>query len=439
MLEKNEYTFEQLAGAFTSGKIRATLREQKVFVPSFDEVRIRMSLPFNRHLYVLICPKCDCVNDTKLIAPYVDRAAFTPVLIGDYASYPETFVRCVTRIPHIAAEEFHFYRHYSLLGRSEDGVVCGHCVELRQKKMIEKLKLSDKFTIRLIERFFQDLSPWSPPDEGLIRIVGEALENGDEQRLLELCRLSSTIRELRTAQAYDGRVSLGLDDLEKVPEELVRNHDLLSGQSPAMRELLAEELGLLIPSNMPADVYLDIVLAHRDRLQSVIGKTLTEAGHGRKPSIGGVVDCIGSINEEVLRLSQSRRFKAYRAAVSFAADHKAILSATLVAGLFGVNGSLLGCLSSLAGGAGMRLATKKFPLKITNPEVRAFMDMLRKDLQPVFRGLLARSLGTNKLALEVWQMRQELIQRITQVPGCETVKQPTRRKIKQKGAEPSKS
>jgi len=309
-------------------------------------------------------------------------------------------------------------------------------MKLRQKKLIEKVKLSDKALIHFVDRFFRDLSPFTPAHEGLIRLVGEVLEQGNEDRLFELCGLSSTIRELRTAQAYDGTLSLGLDELGKVPEELVRSHDLFSGQSPAMRALLAEELGLLIPTNMPSDVYLDIVLAHRDRLRSIIDQTLTEAGHGKKPSIGGVIECIGNINEEVLRLSQSRRFTAYRAAVSFAADHKAILSATLVAGLFGLNGSLMGCLSSLVGGAGMRLASKKFPLKITNPDVKALIDMLRKDLQPVFRGLLARYLGTNKLALEIWQMRQELVQRSIQIPGSASVKPPARRKTKRTAAEP---
>jgi hypothetical protein len=422
IIDSEEYTFEQLAEAFGSAKIRETLQEEKVFVPTFDEVRIRMSLPFNRHVYVQICPRCDCSKDINLVAPYVERAAFVPVLVAKYSAYPERFVRYITRIPHISSHEFHFYRHYSLVGQSDDGVICEHCVKLRQKKLLEKVKRIDKPTIRIVDGFFEDLSPIAPSDEGLLQLLFDALASGDVDRVFDLYLLSSTIHKLRTAEAYGGRVSLGLHELEKVPQELINRHGLLTGQSPVMRALLAEELGLLIPTKMPAGAYLDIVLPHRERLLSVVDQALKEAGDGKKASVASVVDCVGNINQEVQRFPHSRKFKAYRAAVSFAADHKAILGAMLAAGLFGLNGSLLGCLGSIAGGTGARILSKKFPIKVTNPQVKEFVDQVRKDLQPVFRGLLARYLGTNKLALEVWQMRQELVQRTTQVPGAKISK-----------------
>ena len=66
---------------FTSEKVVATVKKEKILLPSYNLAKILSFLPFTPTIYVSICPKCP-VNDLNIFRPLVERGAIVP--IGNY-------------------------------------------------------------------------------------------------------------------------------------------------------------------------------------------------------------------------------------------------------------------------------------------------------------------------------------------------------------------
>jgi hypothetical protein len=388
---------------FSGHGITAALANSSIVLRGFNLPRILTSIPLYGTVAVTICPACPCVKTVAPARPVFASGAIVPILIAPYASYRAEFVSELLKFPHINAYEFDIFRATSLVAQA-DGVVCNHCVERKREKLLVGFPADSELT-RAVHDFFQSLTPFVNPDYELIEEMESAVGDNDARRILQLADLADTINSIRTSQAFFATTNVPFEQLQSLPKGTVQERLIRPLSSDEVKRFVAEELGLLLPKDMAADRYLEVVMPHRDRLSRLIGDIVNKPGTN---SLQPVIETVETINDEIRSAQGKTRFLAYRAAVGLASGNQALIGSVLVGGALAAAGHLGLCTASAAIGVGLKTLGKLTKLKGRKDYQDAGRAVVR-DLQPPVAKVLAKYLGITARAVEVWQLREQLI------------------------------
>lgn len=388
---------------FTGRGIPEALGNSSIILEGFDLPRILTSVPLYGTVAVAICPYCPCVREMAPARPVFENGAIVPILIAPYSSYPEGFIAEIIKFPHINRYEFNFFRFASLVAQADE-VVCDHCVARKKEQLLQGISGDSELNDHL-DSFFLSLSPFINPDYDLIEEMEAAVEDRDTSRILQLVDLADTINSIRTSQAFSATTNVPLEQLQTLPPGTVHERLIRPLSSDEVKHFVAEELGLLLPQSMSPDKYLDVVMPHRERLSRLVGDIVDRPGTN---SLQPVIDAVETINDEIRSAQGKTRFLAYRAAVGLAAGNQSLIASLLVGGALAAGGHLGLCTASAAIGVGLKTFRKLTKAK-SRKDYRAAEQAVVRDLQPQVAKVLAKYLGITARAVEVWQLREQLI------------------------------
>lgn len=315
------------------------------------------TIHFHRRFYVIICPRCSCVSDSKDLEILLHHQAITPILIGNYSLYPNHFVDLLLNYPHISRHEFHFYRYARLVSQT-NSVLCHHCVKEKREEIfavIDEKNIPPK-AHRTVEDFLGNLYPFIDPDMHLIDNFYSALKKGKFTLASQIFDLSRALRDARTIQAYNSITALPLDEFPRLlkktnPAIEEFSRDMLADVNNAM----TKALHLSIPSRISIEKYLSVLEPYRKELSGVIQSVHEKSQKNGQLSITKLAARIEEINYNLLMLPKKKRFLVYRSSVSFIKANKAIIASSLLAGVFGITGNFVGCGLSAMSGVGAEI------------------------------------------------------------------------------------
>src|SRR6201999_1032886 len=145
-----------------------------------------------------------------------------PVMSGAYRLYPQAIIDLLAVLDHISLYEFEFYRNIALNSFAKDAMVCDHCVEERESKLLAQTKgqKNAKLFKTQIHRLLMNIHPFLAPDFELVEDLQRAITHKDLQSLEQLVDYSGTVHVARTAQAYGAALVLRDDDISNVPTSI---------------------------------------------------------------------------------------------------------------------------------------------------------------------------------------------------------------------------
>lgn len=387
-----------------SKEVVVALGRSSTFLSGADSSRIMTSIPFYETVFVGICYKCAETRNINPIRPLLQSGPVVPVLLNSYSSYPEAFLREVVRYPHMGRKEFSFYRDTTIMAASAQKI-CGHCAQQKLKDLLNDPAAGHRVVKEWARRFFSYLVPFVAPDFTLVDQFCNAVKQRNFDQVWQLMTLAMTINSIRTAQALGSAQAVPLDGLIDLPTD-GNIEPLLNGVSiDALKKVAADELGLIIPKSLSPDQYLEIILPFQKRLCRLVGEIIKV---GQKTPYAKVIETVQTINYELRKMAGSKRFLAYRAIAGFAAGNSALIGGLLVGGALGMGGHLAGCGATVVTAIGSKLIKKWKPVR-DNRALKQLGRSVRASLQPAVAKVLSAYLGISTRAVEVWQLRQEMI------------------------------
>ncbi|MGP8050335.1 MAG: hypothetical protein ACLPYB_06945, partial [Desulfobaccales bacterium] len=247
-----------------SDKIKNALKEDFLIITgSFkNNYSVISSLPLYSFIFMELCP--GCVPDIKKIIPLLDTGCVFPILIADYSSYRDSFVKEIIKYPHFSNYEFFTLRNMILRQHNED-FICDHCIEERFSKIKikglgsrEEKKLRDKIDIIL-----NRLVPVSSSQEDFLRNMELIIKKGEYNKLNNLIDISEAISNVRTAEAFSS--PLYITDNINVQNTIDKYMPMQLNQLLQFSEyILLEGLDLEAPANLNITKYIEIIMNNRD-------------------------------------------------------------------------------------------------------------------------------------------------------------------------------
>jgi hypothetical protein len=394
------------ADVFLSEKIVETLPEEKAFLPSYNLPKILAALPFSPVAYVTVCPLCIKEGQIANFSRLLESGRVIPVLSGLYTRYPENVREVVTRFPHISSHEYWFYRYCQIASFSSGGV-CPHCVDKTLKEIGDKVSRRKNAAayVEECDEIRSNLMPMINPDSELLDAAAKACESRRLGQVRHLRRMSETIHQIRTAQAFYAPVSLDEADLSALPKGVSESLDKTLDITVELKKTVAEGLGLCVPLDLPLEAYLEIVSDYQPQISGVVQQALATAT--QEASIDVVAKNIQDINAEVLRIKNLKRYTFFEASIGFYRNHPALVNATLLAGAMGLTTGLAGCATGIAAASATKLAKRKGWLK-GNKAAQRLGRMIARDLQPHLDRVLASYVGGALPAVNVLSLRKKI-------------------------------
>jgi hypothetical protein len=193
--------------------------------------------------------------------------------------------------------------------------------------------------------------------------------------------------------------------LSHLPENVTADIDYALVNTGKLREAAAEGLKISIPTNVPLEAYIELVKDSQPRISEVIDLTLSKAP--AEASLLDVSKNVSSINLEIEKLRSTRRYAVFDASMAFYRNNNSLINAALLAGAFGMAGSLFGTCATALGAAGKNIAKKKGWLK-DNPSANRLGRMIAQDLQPYTDRMMQVFLGGNAPAVNVLSLRRRI-------------------------------
>lgn len=393
---------------FSHKSIKKNIESQKIIIPTFDLNQIKINFPFSKALYVVICPKCNCVSNLKNLEILLDHHAITPILAGEYREYPKKFIDIMVGYPHISMHEYMFYRFVKLL-RNSSSALCTHCVDNRQRdiiKLLEKKNIHPK-AYKIVEELIWNLTPCVESDSELIEDFYGAVKKDNVDQIFQILELSRALQDIRTIQAFNSRSTIPLDNFSQIVNNLKRKPDMFSIDNTLREEVSSKVVHLTIPTNLPLNQYLEAIEPFRSGLSKVIESILEESKLDKGASYTKLETRISELSENLFRLPRNKRFLFYNAGVAFVKSNKSILAASLAAGLLGLTGSLIGCGLSVAGGIGVQVLKRYSKIKVPT-EFQKLSAELSYSIRPSILKLMAKSLRLDIQAVQLWNIKNNL-------------------------------
>jgi hypothetical protein len=127
---------------FISDRVKETIWEEKIFLPSLNLDEIVALAPFSENIYVLICPVCATSIDFDKLKILIEKRVILPVLSARYDRYAEPQVDFIYTHDHLSVYEYNVFRQSQIISESNGKAVCPHCAGKRAKG-VERLLNED--------------------------------------------------------------------------------------------------------------------------------------------------------------------------------------------------------------------------------------------------------------------------------------------------------
>jgi hypothetical protein len=401
---------------FVSEYVDETVDSPKTYLHSFDKDKILAVLPYHDIVYVSICPKCIKVDEFSLFKTLVQRKAITPILTAPYKSYDDNISEYVYAHDHMNTYEFSAFKYLSLMEDAEGGV-CRHCIQKWKTETSQLLNKSAKLKEyrRSTSRLAHNLYPYISPDYEILEEFKAALKSRDIVKINILSEMSEAINSIRTSQAFNSPINISSLDLSSLPKGFATESDRAISISNNLNMDVANGLGLKIPSDIEIEAYLDIVENFRPLIMKQVESVIKD-GDGetlRDPS--KIQREIMNINSEIDRVSKSRRYMILEACSDFYGKNSALVNATLLAGAFGMAGSLAGCVGGpAASGAvgaftsGLATVAKRKKWVVGGGSIDRLSNKISADLQPFLSKIASLYVGSTPPVVNVMSLRTQI-------------------------------
>lgn len=398
-----------VSDVFLSDEVVSQIDEQKVVLETFDVGRILSVIPFSNTVFVLVCPSCINSDNFAVFQGLVNSGLIIPVLQTRYGYYPPEVVQTIVTRPHISVYEFSLFRTV-ILDSQGSGMVCDHCIEERKAK-IESLVRGKRNALIFrnhLDTVVQNIQPYLVPDFDILDEIEDCFRERDLDRVTQVVDTSYQIRTMRNAQALQAPLLLTDERLDQLAKYQLSDLDELQRVGLELRELIANGLGLRVPTTMPISDYISLVKEIRPHIASIMSAMLRPGNNGdSEVSLKEVFNGIGDVNREVDRILKSKRYLFLEAAVSTVSSNKELLTSALIAAALGLGGSLIGCAGTVAGGVGTHILKKKGKLQ-GGVALKRLGQAIHRDLQPTLRKVVAAYVGATTVPLQVIAVRDRL-------------------------------
>lgn len=402
---------------FLSEKVCDALETDKVIISGLNLPYLLAILPFSPQVFLMTCE--DCFSTEEEVEAYLellDEDLFVPVLVRAYDEYPTRVIEAVQKKAHVSLYEFNTWYNL-MLPALTDGGLCRHCVGKHKKQILSHLKGVRGITdVREnIKNVFGLLVPYVHPDYTLLDAVEEAVASIDRETLSQLEGMAHFIRRLRLAQVWNASIPLGASAIAGLPRDLQK----ITGDTPfiasALRQQVADGLGLQIPMDVPIKRYAELVREYRPRILRVMGKVIP-GEEITQNSFAEVAREVARINDEISRIKNLRRYVMIEAAFEVFDKHKPLVAAGFAMGALGLPaGGIPGCLAGAGvGAASVKIgrAIRKRLTKTTDSEpyekLQRAGKVIHRDIQPVVETVMSIYLNSDVPTIGVMSLREEI-------------------------------
>ncbi|MEW8508985.1 MAG: hypothetical protein AB2598_20045 [Candidatus Thiodiazotropha sp.] len=393
---------------FFSDQVLESLDEQKVLFESFRIDRLLTTLPFTNHAYVKICPYCVTQDTFEIFKALVNENLIIPIFTDPYNEYPKPITDFIKTKDHISVYEFIAFRTIVLHGISSVAL-CEHCIDKRIKELhsVVKGKRGAPKLREYLEISLANINPYVDPDYALLDEFVSAFNEFDLDKAKQLRDLSYYIHASRNSQSFNSALIVPDTDIIKLPAGTIDENTFASRLVVEMREMIVDGLGLNIPAEMPIKNYIGLLKEYRPQLLSLSNEIITSGEDQTNPevSLRKVFNIVSDINKDIERIETSKRYLAYQAVVSLMQNNKEILSSALIAGAMGMGGSVIGCATTLTGGALAHVLKKKGKLK-GSTATKKLGRAIHRDLQPYVSKLVAKYVDSSEVTVQVMTIRE---------------------------------
>ena len=398
-----------ISDVFLSDEVVTQIDEQKVVLESFNVERILSLIPFSNTVFVLVCPDCVDNENFAIFQGLVNSGLIIPVFQERYGYYPPEVVQAIITKPHISVYEFSLFRT-GILDSQGSEVVCSHCIDERRAK-IESLvrgKRNAPIFRDHLETVVKNIQPYLVPDFDILDEIEDCFRDRDLDRVSQVVDTSYQIRTIRNAQALQAPLLLTDERIDQIVKYQLDDLNELRRVGLELRELIADGLGLIVPTTMPISDYTSLVKEIRPHMLSIMSAMLRHGQHGESEvSLKEVFNGIGDVNREIERILKSKRYLFLEAAVSTVSSNKELLASAFIAAALGLGGSLIGCAGAATGGVATHILKKKGKLQ-GSVAIRRLGQAIHRDLQPTLRKVVAAYVGANEVPLQVIAVRNRL-------------------------------
>jgi hypothetical protein len=123
-------------------------------------------------------------------------------------------------------------------------------------------------------------------------------------------------------------------------------------------------------------------------------------------SLAALMSSINSINRDIERIKNLRRFMIIEALAGFTDNNPALVASALIAGALGLAGYVFGC-AAVPAGAAVDFVKRSGKLKGSSATKR-LKRKLHSDVQPSLDKLIARYVGTTPITMHVLSIRKNI-------------------------------
>jgi hypothetical protein len=397
---------------FVSERVIDTILEPKALLPSLSIESVIAQMPYYETIYVTICPACVTEENFDKLKILVSRGSIIPALIAPYHMYDDSVSDFIYGHDHLNSYEYYNFRFRQLMSLGNGGV-CLHCVgkwEAEANKLISRSRHLKPFKGR-VDSLVENLNPFISPDIELMEDFKEALRSKSPDQIDFISDMSEAVHALRTAQAFNSSITLGNNRLSSIPTGITAEVDEAIVASHRSVEMVANGLGLKIPSDIDLNRYIDLVETYRPTITSQVNSIVDRAGGDHTL----IQKEIMKLNGDIERVSKSRRYMLLETAIEFYGKNSSLVNATLMAGAFGLAGGLAGCVGgpaasgavgAAASGAASFINKKKW---ISGGDAASKLsEKIGADIQPFLSKIVAMYAGSSTPAINIMSLRNNL-------------------------------
>lgn len=252
----------------------------------------------------------------------------------------------------------------------------------------------------------------SSPSEGELTVLKQmrlAASQGDLTSLLSLAKKGRLISSFKYPRVFDAIPQVDQNDLNNI-NMISKEFGFALDQAineMQEKELAIKGLNLAYDSKMPVEVYLDVILPRRKKINDLIKELI--GSNSRARQISRINDELWKINKDVVT---SKSLECLSFMTSLITDNLNIVTSLLAGALIGYSSAqVFGCGIGTAGGMIAGIAGKKLSphagLKI--PSIpRTSIEWIKSQLESPQEKMLSLILSKDIKAIQIWQLRREL-------------------------------
>jgi hypothetical protein len=381
----------------------------QALIGGFKDEILPSTVPFSDRVFVQVCPSCDCVKSPRLLLPYLERDLIVPVLIADYADFDPAFIEFISSYPYVSYTEFHGLRHTYLKRKSAINTVSKREIDSLLDSCINAMTKQAYAPVSTIAQIFENLSPYYRTDLEIMLDLLSSIKNRKLEHANSISALAQVITQLRYSQVFPlvPQVKVGaIDSLKTIPSE----YRGISFQENDVRNAVLSGLKLTYNKSMDLATYLDVVSERKSIIRKLVRDIMKTANTNDETSLANLRTELEKINSEVRSLQASKKALTVEVVTNFLYQNKtSIVAGLLTAASAGIAG--LGIISCGAVGL-ISSASSKAVSKISNFSVPEQAVKLQSAIatvsEPYYEAALARVLGTNKQAVQLWHIQRKL-------------------------------